>query len=173
MDQVVPWHALLALIEPVYPKAGSGRRPYTLKTMLRIHLMQNWFTAIRRREAQHDVAPLHPLRLSLARASVPDETTILNFRRLLEQYDLWPKLFAAVNAHLTDKDLLLRHGTIVDATIIHARLRRRSPHAVWRPFLRCVNGRPSHAHIAHEHRRNHTADTITNVASITSSLPAI
>jgi IS5 family transposase len=123
MDRVVPWQALLALIEPVYPKAGNGRRPYALKTMLRIHLMQNWFgySDPAMEEALYEVAPLRRFAgLSLARSSVPDETTILNFRRLLEKHDLAPKLLAAVNTHLSDKGLLLRQGTIVDATIIHA-----------------------------------------------------
>jgi len=123
MDQVVPWDALLALIEPVYPKAGNGRRPYAIKTMLRIHLMQNWFgySDPAMEEALYEVAPLRRFAgLSLTRGSVPDETTILNFRRLLEQHDMAPKLFAAFNTHLTDKGLLLRQGTIVDATIIHA-----------------------------------------------------
>jgi IS5 family transposase len=72
-------------------------------------------------EALYEVAPLRRFAgLSLTRGSVPDETTILNFRRLLETHDLAPKVFAAVNAYLTDKGLLLRQGTIVDATIIHA-----------------------------------------------------
>ncbi len=123
MDCVVPWQALLALIEPVYPKAGNGRRPYALKTMLRIHLLQNWFgySDPAMEEALYEVAPLRRFAgLSLTRGSVPDETTILNFRRLLEKHDLAPKLFAAVNTHLSDMGLLLRQGTIVDATIIHA-----------------------------------------------------
>ena len=123
MEQVVPWGALLALIEPTYPKAGNGRRPYALKTMLRIHLMQNWFgySDPAMEEALYEVAPLRRFAgLSLARGSVPDETTILNFRRLLETHDLASTMLAAVNAHLSDKGLLLRQGTIVDATIIHA-----------------------------------------------------
>jgi IS5 family transposase len=123
MEQVVPWNALLALVEPVYPKAGKGRRPYPMKMMLRIHLLQNWFgySDPAMEEALYEVAPLRRFAgLSLTRGSVPDETTILNFRRLLETHDLTPKVFAAVNAYLTDKGLLLRQGTIVDATIIHA-----------------------------------------------------
>ena len=123
MEQVVPWEALLALIEPAYPKAGNGRRPYAIKTMLRIHLMQNWFgySDPAMEEALYEVAPLRKFAgLSLTRGSVPDETTILNFRRLLETHDLAPKMLASVNTHLTDQGLLLRQGTIVDATIIHA-----------------------------------------------------
>ncbi|WEN15592.1 IS5 family transposase [Rhodanobacter sp. AS-Z3] len=123
MEQVVPWAALLALIEPVYPKAGKGRRPYPIKTMLRVHLMQNWFgySDPTMEEALYEVAPLRRFAgFSLARGSVPDETTILNFRHLLETHDLAPKVLAAINSYLTDKGLLLRQGTIVDATIIHA-----------------------------------------------------
>lgn len=72
-------------------------------------------------EALYEVAPLRRFTgLSPTHGSVPDETTILNFRRLLETYDLAPKVLAAVNAYLSDKRLLLRQGTIVDATIIHA-----------------------------------------------------
>jgi IS5 family transposase len=123
MDQVVPWAALLALIEPVYSRAGKGRRPYPIKTMLRIHLLQNWFgySDPAMEEALYEVSPLRRFAgLSLTRGSVPDETTILNFRRLLETHDLAPKVLAAINTFLTDKGLLLRQGTIVDATIIHA-----------------------------------------------------
>lgn len=123
MEQVVPWKALLTLIEPAYPKAGNGRRPYPMETMLRIHLMQNWFgySDPAMEESLYEVAPLRRFAgLSLTRGSVPDETTILNFRRLPETHALASALLAAVNAHLTDKGLLLKQGTIVDATIIHA-----------------------------------------------------
>ncbi len=118
MEQVMPWTALLALIEPVYPQAGKGRRPYPVKTML-----QNWigYSDQAMEEALYEVAPLRRFTgLSLTRGSVPDETAILNFRHLLEAHDLAPKVLAAINTYLTDEGLLLRHGTIVDATIIHA-----------------------------------------------------
>lgn len=123
MEQAVPWKALIALIEPVYPKAGNGRRPYALETMLRIHLMQNWYgySDPAMEEALYEVTPLRRFAgLSLARGTVPDETTILNFRRLLEVHQLAAKIFATVNTYLTDQGMLLREGTIVDATIIHA-----------------------------------------------------
>ncbi len=122
MDQVVPWDALLALIEPHYPKAGRGRRPYPLATMLRIHLLQNWFgySDPSMEEALYEVAPLRQFaRLSLLDA-IPDETTMLNFRHLLERHGLAAQMLQAVNGHLTERGLLLRQGTIVDATIIHA-----------------------------------------------------
>ena len=123
MEAVVPWDALLALIEPAYPKAGNGRRPYPLKAMLRIHLLQNWYSYSdpAMEEALYEVTPLRRFAgLSLTRGGIPDETTILNFRRLLENNNLAPALLAAVNQHLGDHNLLLRQGTIVDATIIHA-----------------------------------------------------
>ena len=122
MDKVVPWKALLALIEPAYPKAGSGRPPYALETMLRIHLMQHWlgFSDPAMEEALYEIAPvLQFAHLSLTRA-IPDETTILNFRHLLEANDLAPKLLQCVNGHLCDRGLLLKRGTMVDATIIAA-----------------------------------------------------
>ena len=122
MDKVVPWKALLALIEPAYPKAGRGRPPYALETMLRIHLMQNWFgfSDPAMEEALYEIAPVRQFaQLSLTR-SIPDETTILNFRHLLEANDLAPKILQCVNGHLCDRGMLLKRGTIVDATIIAA-----------------------------------------------------
>lgn len=122
MEQVVPWEALLASIAPAYPKDGSGRPQYPLQTMLRIHLVQNWFgySDPAMEEALYKVAPLYQFaRLSLTR-TLPDEATILNFRRRLENHALAPELLAAINAHLSERKLLLRTGTIVDATSIHA-----------------------------------------------------
>lgn len=122
MEQVVPWSALLSVIAPYYPKAGRGRRPYPLETMLRVHLLQNWFgySDPAMEEALYEIAPLRQFaRLTLTEA-IPDETTILNFRRLLERHALAADLFAQINAHLAAKNLLLKQGTIVDATIIHA-----------------------------------------------------
>lgn len=123
MEEVVPWEALLGLIEPVYPKAGNGRPPYALSVMLRIHLMQNWFgySDPGMEEALYEVTSVRRFAgLSLTHDRLPDETTILNFRHLLERHDLAPKLFAVINEYLTAKNLLLRNGTMVDATIIHA-----------------------------------------------------
>lgn len=92
MKQVVPWLALLALIEPHYPKAGRGRRPYPLDTMLRLHLLQNWFgySDPAMEEALYEIAPLRQFgRLSLTRA-IPDETTLLNFRTETDRRCLLP-----------------------------------------------------------------------------------
>ena len=122
MDQVVPWIALLALIEPHYPKAGRGRRPYPLATMLRLHLIQQWYALSdpAMEEALYEIAPLRQFaRLSLLDA-IPDETTLLNFRHLLERHGLAAEMLTVVNADLSRRGLLLRQGTMVDATIIHA-----------------------------------------------------
>lgn len=122
MDQVIPWTVLLALIEPNYPKAGRGRRPYPLATMLRIHFLQQWYALSdpAMEEALYEIAPLRQFaRLSLLDA-IPDETTMLNFRHLLERHGLAAKILTAVNADLSKRGLLLRQGTMVDATIIHA-----------------------------------------------------
>ena len=122
MEVVVPWKALLKLIEPHYPVAGRGRRPYPLAAMLRVHLMQNWFALSdpAMEEALYEIASLRSFaRLSL-NEPIPDETTILNFRHLLEENDLAEDILTAVNGHLARKGLLLKKGSIVDATIIAA-----------------------------------------------------
>jgi IS5 family transposase len=122
MEQVVPWKVMLGLIAPHYPVAGRGRRPYPLESMLRVHLMQNWFALSdpAMEEALYEIASLRAFaRLSLSEP-IPDETTILNFRHLLEENDLAEDILAAVNKLLARKGLLLKKGSIVDATIIAA-----------------------------------------------------
>ncbi|MES8825291.1 IS5 family transposase, partial [Ralstonia mannitolilytica] len=123
MEQVVPWQALLGLIEPHYPKMGRpGRQPYPLATMLRIHFLQQWYALSdpAMEEALYDTPVMRRFAQLGGLADIPDETTILNFRRLLETHGLAEKLFEQVNAHLQRKGLSLRSGTIVDATIISA-----------------------------------------------------
>lgn len=123
MDAVIPWARLAALVEPVYPKAGNGRRPYGLETMLRIHFMQQWFALSdpAMEEALYDSLSMRQFSgLSLTRDSLPDETTILKFRHLLERNQLAGRMLAEVNAMLDERGMLLRRGTIVDATIISA-----------------------------------------------------
>jgi IS5 family transposase len=124
MDEVVPWADLLALIEPSYPTAGRrGRPPMPPSVMLRIHLMQLWYALSDPARADALVV-IESMRrfagLELNEDAIPDETTILKFRRFLEQHGLAAKMLAAVNGHLSGKGLLLRQGTIVDATIIQA-----------------------------------------------------
>ena len=123
MESVVPWAALLALIEPHYPKAGKGRRPRGLETMLRIHFMQQWFNLSDpgMEDALYDVPCMRVFaRLDLFDESMPDETTILKFRRLLEKHQLTAAIMNAINDTLEQQGLLLKGGTMVDATIIHA-----------------------------------------------------
>ena len=115
MEQVIPWTILLNLIEPVYPKAGNGRPPYPLKVMLKVHLMQNWFglSDPAMEEALYEIASMRQFAgLSLTKP-IPDETTILNFRRLLEKYELAAEILSRVNGYLTRKGLMLKRGTIV------------------------------------------------------------
>lgn len=123
MEQVVPWVELVALIEPFYPKAGNGRRPYPLETLLRIHLLQNWFALSdpAMEEALYEITSLRQFaQLSLTQGSIPEDTTIMNFRHLLEKHSLASGILAVINGYLGDRGLSLRQGTIVDATIIHA-----------------------------------------------------
>jgi len=122
MDNVVPWKALLKVIEPFYPVAGRGRRPYPLEAMLRVHLMQNWFALSdpAMEEALYEIASLRNFAGLNLNEPIPDETTILNFRHLLEEHELAEDILKEVNAHLARKGLLLKRGSIVDATIIAA-----------------------------------------------------
>ena len=121
MDQVIAWARLVKLIEPVYPKGKQGRPSYVLETMLRIHFMHQWFglSDPAMEVSLYDSQSMRQFAgLSLTRGSLPDETTILNFRHLLERNDLATRLLAEVNAMLGERSLLLRHGTIMDATIM-------------------------------------------------------
>jgi IS5 family transposase len=121
MEQVVPWQGLIALIEPHYPKGEGGRPAYPLMVMLRVHLLQNWFgySDPAMEEALYETTILRQFAgLSLER--IPDETTILNFRRLLERHELAAGILAVINGYLGDRGLSLRQGTVVDATLINA-----------------------------------------------------
>ena len=121
MNQVVPWADLIALIEPHAPAGKTGRPPFAVATMLRIHFMQQWFglSDPAMEEALHDV-PLYRefAGLDAGVTRMPDESTILRFRHLLEANDLSIQLLAAINATLATKGLLLKSGTVVDATLI-------------------------------------------------------
>ena len=121
MDQVVPWNGLVKLIEPHYPKGEGGRPAYPLMAMLRVHLMQNWFgySDPAMEESLYETTILRQF-AGLHLDRIPDETTILNFRRLLEKHELAGGILQVINGYLGDRGLMLRHGTVVDATIIHA-----------------------------------------------------
>ncbi len=123
MDAVIPWTQLLALIEPHYPKAGRGRQPLGLEKMLRIYFVQHWFNLSDpgAEDALYDSESIRRfVGVELGDDVVPDETTILRFRHLLEKHQLTAALFDAIRDLLTAKRLLLKAGTIVDATIIAA-----------------------------------------------------
>jgi len=123
MDAVIPWRRLMGLIEPHYPKAGRGRRPHDLELMLRIYFLQQWFNLSdpQAEDAIYDSESMRRFaKVELAADRVPDETTILRFRHLLEKHRLTEAIFEAVKDLLTEQHLLLRAGTIVDATIIAA-----------------------------------------------------
>lgn len=123
MERVLPWSRLEQLIEPVYPDIGNGRPPIGLRRMLRIYLMQQWFQlsdpAVE--DALYDSESMRRFaHIELGVDAVPDETTILNFRHLLEKHDLTAGIFSQIQAYLAEHGLLLRQGSIVDATIIDA-----------------------------------------------------
>ena len=123
METVVPWSRLEALIEPFYPKKENGRPPMPLGTMLRIHFMQQWFgySDPAMEEALHDVPLLRQFAgLDAFEDVMPDESTILRFRHLLEQHELAVAIFAEVNAVLSEKGLSMKRGSVVDATLIAA-----------------------------------------------------
>ena len=123
MEQVVPWPQLLRVVKRHYPRAGNGRPPMGLEKMLRIYFLQQWFNLSdpAMEDALYDIESLRRfVDIELGQDEVPDETTILNFRHLLEQHGLTEKLFQKVNQHLEQCGLLMRQGTIVDATIMAA-----------------------------------------------------
>ena len=123
MNLVIPWPHLLALITPHAPAGKTGRAPFATEVMLRIHLLQQFFghSDPAMEEALHDI-PLYRefAKLDAGITRLPDESTILRFRHMLEQNDLGVQILAAVNAKLIDRGLLLKTGTVVDATLIAA-----------------------------------------------------
>lgn len=124
MEEIVPWEGLYKIIEPYYPNpTGAGRRPVGLERMLRIHFLQHWFSLSdpAAEEALYDSRAMrHFVGIDLGREPVPDETTILKFRHLLEAHNLSEQLFALVGQYLEENGMKFSQGTIVDATIIDA-----------------------------------------------------
>ena len=123
MDAIIPWNRLLGLIEPFYPKAGNGRQPLGLEKMLRIYLLQLWFD-LSDPQAEDTIYDSESMRrfvgVDLGEDTIPDETTILRFRHLIEKHELGEAIFHEINTLLVEKRLLLNGGTIVDAIIIAA-----------------------------------------------------
>jgi len=123
MDKVIPWEELMRDIKKYYPKAGNGRQPIPLARMLRIYFMQQWYglSDPAMEDALYDIESLRRFAdIDMEVDVIPDETTILHFRHLLEKYELTRKIFEKTKQYLSEKGLLLREGTIVDATIINA-----------------------------------------------------
>ena len=124
MDKVVPWARLEALIEPHYPKSGRvNRPPIGLGRMLRMYFLQRWYS-LSDEVVEDALCDSHAMRefasIDLARERVPDATTLLKFCRLLEEHELSRAILEEVNQYLSDRGLLMRQGTVVDATIIAA-----------------------------------------------------
>lgn len=124
IESATPWPALVAEIEPFYPKSGRrGRPPIGLPRMLRMYVAQQCFGLSDEgiEDAIYDSQAIRGfVGIDLSREAAPDATTLLKFRRLLEHHGLTRKIFEVINAHLADKGLMLREGTIVDATLIAA-----------------------------------------------------
>jgi IS5 family transposase len=123
MNAVIPWTRLMKLIEPYYPKGGGGGQPKGLEKMLRIYFVQHWFD-LSDPAAEDAIYDSESIRrfvgVELGEDDVPDESTILRFRHLLEKHDLTKAIFEEVRELLEEKRLLVKSGTIVDATIINA-----------------------------------------------------
>ena len=123
MEQVVPWARLVERLRPLYPKGERGRKPIALELMVRLYFLQQWYGLADEalEDALYDSQALRGFAgIDLASTSVPDATTVLHFRHWLERYDLTRVLFDEVAALLAERGLLMRQGTIVDATIIAA-----------------------------------------------------
>jgi IS5 family transposase len=125
MEATLPWDLFLSLIRPVYhqPSAKGGRPPFPLEVMLRIHLLQQWFTLSDplMEEMLIDTPCFRRFAgIDMVSDRIPDETTILNFRHLLEEHGIGERIFEAVKQTLKEQGALLQEGTILDATIIHA-----------------------------------------------------
>lgn len=123
MDRLVPWKVLADLVEPHYPKGVGGRPAWPLEVMLRIHFMQHWFglSDPAMEDALYDMTSVRQFAgLTLNDGRMPDESSILRFRYLIQKHDLADDLLYAVNRLLVDQNVMVRQGTIVDATIIDA-----------------------------------------------------
>jgi IS5 family transposase len=182
MDAVIPWSTLLTLIEPHYPKAGNGRQPLGLEKMLRTYFLQQWFNLSdpQAEDALYDSEAMRRFaRIELGRDAVPDESTILRFRHLLETHQLTAAIFEAVKDLLDAKRLWLKAGTIVDATIIAAPSSTKNAAAARDPEMRQTRkgnnwhfGMKLHVGTDLHGRVHHVTATAAAVADI-KELPAL
>jgi transposase, IS5 family len=122
MELLVPWEQLEKKIRRHYPKAGRGRHPYPLTVMLRIHCVQLFYNVSdpAMEDMLYEIDSVRRFVGLKITGPIPDESTILRFRHLLESHDLGTKLFEVINQHLADQGLMLKEGTILDASIIAA-----------------------------------------------------
>ena len=178
MELVVPWVRLVALIEPHYPKGERGRPPKGVERMLRIYFLQQWYGLADEalEDALYDSQALRTFAgIDLSVDAVPDATTLLKFRHLLEAHELTAAIFSEVTALLGERALLLREGTIVDATIIAAPSSTKNERQARDPEMHQVKkGNAWHfgmkAHIgvdAHSGLVHTVTGTSANVADIT------
>lgn len=123
MDQIIPWDHWVSLIRPYYPSGKRGRPPKSIETMLRMYLMQNWFN-LSDAAIEDAIYDSHAMRsfmhIDFLTEQVPDATTLLHFRHLLEKHNIGEQIFADVNGRLEKAGLIMHGGTIVDATIVSA-----------------------------------------------------
>ena len=123
MDAIIPWANWIAMILPFYPSGKRGRPVKGIETMLRMYLMQIWFNLsdVAIEDAIYDSYAMRSfMRIDFAQEQVPDATTLLKFRHLLEKHHIGEKIFADVKRRLDERGLIMHGGTIVDATIINA-----------------------------------------------------
>ena len=174
MEQIVPWAELEALVEPHYPKGENGRPPVGLSIMLRIYFVQQWFNLSDpgAEDALYDSPVLRQfVGIDLGRAPVPDESTILGFRHLLEKHELGGAMLNAVNHYLESRGMRITTGTIVDATIIHAPWSTKNRSGERDPEMHQTRkGKQWYfglkAHIGVDSRHGHVHSVCTSAASV-------
>ena len=178
MERVVPWSALLEVLEPYYPKGKRGRPPIGLERMLRVYFIQQWY-GLSDEGVEDAITDSQALRrfvgIDLSREDAPDATTLLQFRRLLETHRLTEKLFSCINGQLAAQGLLLKEGTIADATILSAPSSTKNREKARDPEMHQTKkgnqyyfGMKAHIGVDSQSRLVHTVTgTAANVADIT------
>jgi IS5 family transposase len=174
MERVVPWAQLQALVEAHYPKGENGRPPVGLSIMLRVYFLQQWFNLSDpgAEEALYESPALRRFAgVDLGRAPAPDESTILQFRHLLEKHDLGGAMLNAVNEYLESRGIRISRGTIVDATILHAPSSTKNRSGERDPEMHQTRkGKQWYfglkAHVGVDSKRGHVHSVCTSAASV-------
>jgi transposase, IS5 family len=174
MERVVPWAQLQALVEAHYPKGENGRPPVGLSIMLRVYFLQQWFNLSDpgAEEALYESPALRRFAgVDLGRAPAPDESTILQFRHLLEKHDLGGAMLNAVNEYLESRGIRISRGTIVDATILHAPSSTKNGSGERDPEMHQTRkGKQWYfglkAHVGVDSKRGHVHSVCTSAASV-------